>query len=300
MTDDLIGRLRALAEKEPGYGMAYHAKGLSGAAELHLYGKRAEAAHWLMLHGPEALEVLRPTVPEGYVLVKRETLEPFAQAADGAEGLDDGSGGVEERCDFCDDGKEWSEHLQRRVPCRLCRGSQKFVDVAAPRTPPSASDASEGVGDDDWFKRNSNLRDPHAHIRTDPEYFGQECASAIQRGALVFVDPGATPVLAGEEAEAETYRQMHDIAKGLGYPSILEALEACSPAAAIAGEEALREALGPFAEMFAAVGRGWATSQTHLRLSVTHPGEASILSWEIPLPAYEAVHAALSSPVEEG
>jgi hypothetical protein len=63
----LAEALTNLATKEEGYGMAYHARGISGRAEIHLYGKRAEAAHWLMNHGVEALSTgessARPLMP---------------------------------------------------------------------------------------------------------------------------------------------------------------------------------------------------------------------------------------------
>lgn len=31
----------------------------------------------------------------------------------------------------------------------------------------------------DWFKRNADRKNPEAFINTNPEYFAQECASAI-------------------------------------------------------------------------------------------------------------------------
>lgn len=58
-------RLRDLATKEYGVGMSYQACGVSGGAELRLYGKRAEAAYWLLSNGhslADALSLPMPTV----------------------------------------------------------------------------------------------------------------------------------------------------------------------------------------------------------------------------------------------
>lgn len=61
MSEELKRNLEQLAEKDSDSGFAYHANGprRRGQAEMHLYGKRALAAHWLMEHGVDALS--RPT-----------------------------------------------------------------------------------------------------------------------------------------------------------------------------------------------------------------------------------------------
>lgn len=48
--------------------------------------------------------------------------------------------------------------------------------------------------DKNWFRRNSNRRDPKAYIRTNPDYFASECASAICNGSLVPMPEAGTPV----------------------------------------------------------------------------------------------------------
>lgn len=67
----LAQMLEQIANKEPGFGMSYHAQGISGRAEIHLYGKRAEAAHWLMENGSNAViaaapHMLKDTVERAY------------------------------------------------------------------------------------------------------------------------------------------------------------------------------------------------------------------------------------------
>jgi hypothetical protein len=39
-----------------------------------------------------------------------------------------------------------------------------------------------------WFKRHADSRNLKAFIRTDPEYFAMECASAILNGGLIVKD----------------------------------------------------------------------------------------------------------------
>lgn len=67
-----------------------------------------------------------------------------------------------------------------------------------------------------------------------------------QAAVIAALSAASAPVVSGREAvEAETYRDMHEIAtKDLGYPSILEALEAAPHATARpTPEQGVREAL---------------------------------------------------------
>jgi hypothetical protein len=57
------------------------------------------------------------------------------------------------------------------------------------------------------------------------EYEGEECALA----AIAALRHNEAARSSTTQVEAETYRQMHQIATELGYPSILEALEAAPP-----------------------------------------------------------------------
>jgi len=73
-----------------------------------------------------------------------------------------------------------------------------------------------------------------------------------------------TPIIAAASerggVEAETYRQMHEIAtQELGYPSILEALEACPKA----DDEAHRDAWSDFEGNHLTDGKGYASANTY-------------------------------------
>ncbi len=71
--DILAEKLRTLATKEDGYGMSYEARYGASPSLLRLFGKRADAAYWLLQHGAEIADALDAKPTRETVTIEKRT-----------------------------------------------------------------------------------------------------------------------------------------------------------------------------------------------------------------------------------